>query len=1218
MTLKQLGPIWLAFSIGPFSLLGQSGNLARLGHATAASVWHNSSDMTPEKGIDGKTDTRWSAEGRQSWYQIEWEKPQTICGAVLRNYDASWNKNIPFTCQAWVPHLNEGKGAFTNLQTIIPGGSTVVFEFPEVTTTKLRVTNVITFWELEVYNDKKILNGIAADTQRISLAASGDLRGHIVGSLSRENGDAPVVDGAISISGRSPLGIWRRETSTDATGLFKADLPAGSFGPIGIKARDSITATNLELDAGDIPQYLTPTPSAITDHLPLSGPWNFKTDPDSSNWSRINVPSHWEMEGFVASNGIAIYQREFRLPGAWRNKRIKFRAEGIYSKAEVWLNSHRLGSHDGGATLFELDATDAVRPGAKNTITIRVADHSDADDYSAMSFYAHMNLGGIWRPLEMFCVEPAHIERLALKTDLDAEEQDADLILDLNIANEQYRRLDQAKLTTTLIGPDGKKMAPTGLSTNFSLAGWENRPLRLTAKISSPEKWSAESPALYKLCLSFTAPGQAPAKIEQQFGFKEVKILGNTYLLNGQPVKFWGACRHDADPLAGRAISKETAWHDIELMKGANLNAMRTSHYPPNGEALKAADHLGIYVEDEAPFCWANAGWGGRTRNVVGDLRLAPLAIQLASELVERDRNHPCVSIWSVCNESAYGRNLDLVRGTIKESDASRPESAGQSANLDLATYHNPTSMQRIKDTATLPMPVLFDEGFCIFQGFGQQAQGLELDPGLRDYWVTVHFNPLQAMLHDNHYLGAMIWAWVDDAFLAPNRGYEYGRSYLPHAHIVDDVYGRPGRGIVGDPMWGIVDGWRRPRPEYWLTKKLFSPIQIREQPLVPSLPIEIPVENRNYFINLNQYACCWRIGNESGELRADVPPQKREIIEIRPKKMPQTNSLLTLEFRDGHQRLVDAYRLRFAPVPLPTWPATGKPGAILEQPPSLDGSSDIRLLGDQVELAFDRTSQHLSRGLAGNHQVLFDGPALHVMKSFSPLDNYPLDWQLTQSSYRTNGGLAILEWTGHYGSEFDGGFTISMDSAEHVEINYHFHHPGGEVIAREIGLTFEVPLSCDTLTWDRDAEWSYYPPDEIGRPSGTAAAHVRSKQSKPFCNRPFSQDDHAWGCNDFRSTKRNIYWASLTDRAGAGIRVISNGKQHVRATVGPRSIALHVLDYYGGSATGTPEWDDTYGVGRVVHTGETLSGTVRLELLPPNTDPGKKLGAPPGAPHEN
>ena len=217
---------------------------------------------------------------------------------------------------------------------------------------------------------------------------------------------------------------------------------------------------------------------------------------------------------------------------------------------------------------------------------------------------------------------------------------------------------------------------------------------------------------------------------------------------------------------------------------------------------------------------------------MAADLRLAPLAIGITSAMIERDRNHPSVSIWSNCNESQFGSVLQMAHAFTRRSDSTRPCSAGQSAWLQVATVHNPTSLWRLRDTAAWPVPVLYDEGLAIFQGDGPQFYNLDLDPGLRDYWVVPHVETLRQLLGIEHQLGTMIFAWSDDLFLIPGRGRnEYGRLNWSRPHFADRVYHMPGRGIVGEPPWGIVDGWRRPRPEWWLTKNSSRPSRSRSGP---------------------------------------------------------------------------------------------------------------------------------------------------------------------------------------------------------------------------------------------------------------------------------------------------------------------------------------------------------------------------------------------------
>jgi hypothetical protein len=588
----------------------------------------------------------------------------------------------------------------------------------------------------------------------------------------------------------------------------------------------------------------------------------------------------------------------------------------------------------------------------------------------------------------------------------------------------------------------------------------------------------------------------------------------------------------------------------------------------------------------------------GNATSATADLRLAPLAIGITSAMIERDRNHASVSVWSNCNESQFGPVLQMAHGFTRRSDPTRPCSAGQSTILQLATVHNPTSVWRLQQTAAWPVPVLYDEGFAVFQGDGPQVYNLDHDPGLRDYWVAPHVETLRQLLGIEHQLGTMIFAWSDDIFLIPGRGRnEYGRLNWSRPHFADRVYRIAGRGIVGEPPWGMVDGWRRPRPEWWLTKKLFSPIQIKEQPLRTASPIEVEVSNRNAFLDLDQYICRWKLGGESGQLRADAPPGRRGVIRIVPRKVPSPDDVLTLEFYDEGSQLVDGYRLAFKPHDVPRLPNSGKPATFREQPIRLDYGSTLQLLGKNSELAFDRVVGALLRGMAGHDQVLLGGPSLHLMKNESPAA--AAGWTFLGETHRIDGNVAVLEWKGKCDNGFAGQYNVRMDDAGNAEIQYRFTYSGADFTANEVGLALEVLLDCDRLSWDRKAEWSYYPPDHIGRPQGVAVAHPETPQTVPPGDRPFALDDHPWGSNDFRSVKRAIYEATLADAGGAGVRVLSDGSQHVRATVGVDSIRLVVLDFYGGTNTGLNEWDSHYGRGRLIKNGEVVQGVAKLQLVP-------------------
>ena len=641
-----------------------------------------------------------------------------------------------------------------------------------------------------------------------TISVAGDLLGDVVGTVSRADGTLAVKDASIEVTGRTPAGAWRSVAKTDEQGFFSADLPLSSVGPVRISAAEAATTSVLTLDSGDLARRLTPRPAAGSKfRLSLEGKWSFVPDPpkdfiartQSLKWSSINVPAHWEMEGFVCESGLGLYQRRFSIPRGWAGRRIKLRAEAIYSHCEVFVNRQRVGSHEGGATPFELDITDASHAG-ENQVWILVEALSKAANFDRMSYFAYFNLAGIWRPIEVFCVEPAHVSRLALATRFDKAYRDAELSVDVDVANEQSNALQDARLNLRVLDPRGKEVALRGFSAQVSVPPWETRSLKLKAKVAAPAQWNAETPKLYKLVVDLAGQRSSSSAVQERFGFCQVDVNGRVFEFNGRPIKFRGVSRLDAHPLTGRYLSDEVNRRDIELMKLANFNALRACVFPSHPYTMELTDEQGLYVENDGPFCFV---WDAALSQ---DLRNAPWMVSVMSEYVERDRNRPSVAIWSICNESAFGRDFEMVHQFVRKSDPTRPCGTGQSANLEIATYHCPMSFQKLADTKSLPMPVINDESFGIFHGWGPLAWNMERDPGLRDYWGTHMQELLDAARQRDNFIGTMQFSWVDDNFLVPNKGIRYWRDFNRPIHFADGIYKMPGRGIVGDYVWGTVD----------------------------------------------------------------------------------------------------------------------------------------------------------------------------------------------------------------------------------------------------------------------------------------------------------------------------------------------------------------------------------------------------------------------------
>ncbi|MDR3689734.1 MAG: glycoside hydrolase family 2 TIM barrel-domain containing protein [Fimbriimonas sp.] len=1183
----------------PLSASQEPVNLALRAVRTSASSWRP--EFPPTDAIDNDFKTSFSVAlgaRKDQWYRLDWDRPERIAGIALWQPDR-YTESFDIDLMAggkWQTVRHMGAP-------IAKLGRNVFATFVPTMATALRLNHLDStevggsaFYEIGVYGDSEAVTKME---NRVDVAIAGDATGRLIGTASFDGGSSPLAGAHVEVDGANPAGVWSVAATTNEHGFFYVDLPLNPVGPIHAKVTLEPKEGETTVDASDIATRLTPRPTV--NNLVLDGQWDFMPDPPENvvadapqmPWKPIKVPSNYEMEGYRAKTDRAAYRKSLIVPLSWTGKLIRLRAEAIYSKAEIWLNGVRLGSHEGGATPFEIDLTKAVRPGKANELIILVAARSKSAVIDHMSTYAYFEVAGIWRPIGMFCVEPSHISRLTYAVVFDPSYQDAILSLDVKLANERATP-SSGRLTVTILDPSGKKVAATGLEESVIVEPWHAKTVRLSANFAKPLQWNAELPRSYRILAHWTANDQPGATVEQPLGFRQVEIKGRAFSINGKPVRLFGTCLHSSDPLLGRAITPERARQDLELIKEANFNAIRTTHYPPYPTTPALADEMGIYIEDEGPSCWGDEN---------EDLRNAPMYVGIVSEYVERDRNHPSVVYWSTCNESNYGIIFQLAHRYVKMLDPTRPV-GGSYAPMDMDTdvyvLHYPQTTYKFFDEAkNYPKVTLIDECVGIPHGWGNLAFSQEIDPGMHCLWEWKMPEIRRSVMETENQMGTMSWAWVDDAFAIPGRGITNSRMEMPQIRYADSIYKMPGRGYQGDTVWGMVDGWRRPRPEWWQCKKVYSPVIVEEKPLpIPAKgePISVAVENMNWFANLSIYRCQWHIGKRTGFVVPDVPASSKGNVEIPYPFEVKASDTLTLKWLDEMGRLVDAYRLEFHPHEAPKWEPAGSADVSVEEGRYLSSANTVYLRARDSEIALDKTSGELRWGLRANEVILQRGPTLHILKSTDPTATLPAGWKFSSETH----GPGVIHWNGAFGTDFLGGYTLKMDGLGHIEAEYSFTYNGPEMYVRELGLELELPLAFDRLTWDRRAEHSYYPDDHMDRATGTVLAHPRVLQITPPTNRPFELDDHPWGCNDFRSTKRNVYWASVTNSAGQGVRVISDGTQHIRATIGVHGVSLKVLDFYGGLG-GPKDWAVEgfhYGAGRLIKTGEVVSGRVRLVML--------------------
>ncbi|HEY5910883.1 MAG TPA: glycoside hydrolase family 2 TIM barrel-domain containing protein [Verrucomicrobiae bacterium] len=1169
-----------------------------------ASAFESYQGMTPNLANDGSMDTRWSGvpgHNTGGWYELEWDQPVRVGEVIIFQHDRYvkemdlqvWDQDS----QAWVTleHLGTPDARLPRV---------VVCRFKSRSTRRVRLANITngpSFTEVQVFENA------FSHPPAVNLAS--DANGNFIGMVSDEWGSAPVAGAEVWLKGGSKSGPWQNSARSDDYGLFFVPMPLGLTGQVSVSTRIAQSTTPPGppslFDAAEFQYGLSPE-DIHRRTVSLNGLWRFSPDPpadfwepafDDGGWSDITVPGHFVMQGFQSLNGIGGYRKHFRAPGG--HGRLKLRFEGVYSGAEVWLNGRRLAYHEGGALPFEVDITDEART-RDNVLAVRVAEHTVvSDQLDKMSEYADFPLAGIMRPVYMFRVPPIHLGALAVTTAFDKQYRDVSVTAHVAVLNESSKALPAATIEFRMLDANGKTVSVEAKPASLRAPPWQRTETTVSWTVTAPRQWEAEHPNRYTLEATLRADGGVLDRVSQKIGFRQTEVRDGQLLINGRPVKIRGTCHHDSYPLSGRAVTAELARQDIVLMKEANLNSLRTSHYPPLPPLLDVADELGLYIEDEGSFCWVSAA---------ADLRLTPRLMQLNAELLARDRNHPSVFIWSVCNESAFGYGFERSHDWLRKTDPSRPNAGSYDrGSLEILARHNPITIADIAELEKANKPVLWDECWCIFQGIWGDVAEMWLDPGIRDYYAE----PLPAiyarMMQSKTIAGTQIWAWSDDIFCVPNRGLEYGRQATP-SHFIENEYRLPDRGLVGDAPWGVVDGWRRKKPEFWITKKLHSPVKIKDAPIEipePGQSIRLAVENQYDFTDLAELTLRWRIGGQYGVAHGALAPRQSGSLEVTPSRMPVAGEVLDLEIWDGRGHVVDAYSLPFGPRVdrTPSLRSAGSAPLRIIRENYLAGPG-TRVVGDDFELCFDQASGRLRRAVGFGQSLLLELPHVYLLAAAAPPTDLPnvLSWRLQDFSIKHEGPNVRVQLKGAY-TQLEGAYDVLITPEGTMTIRSFFKYSGEKLHAREVGLAFSVPRECDLLRWQRRAEWSVYPADHIGRPVGETRAFARHGDQLPP-TWPWAADNSPMGCNDFRSTKRHIDWASVSYPRGPGVWVESGGSQHLRAMVEPDRISVHVSDWYGGTHAGLWEWTSNYGEGKAIAPGDTIESTLRFRLAEPRPSP--------------
>ena len=609
----------------------------------------------------------------------------------------------------------------------------------------------------------------------------------------------------------------------------------------------------------------------------LNGTWKFHWSPDTkerprdfylpeyndTGWDDIEVPSNWQLKGYGIpiytnikhpfpaeppninrDNPTGSYRTGFDIPENWDGKQVYVHFEGVQSAFYLWLNGMKVGYSQGSMTAAEFDLTPFLQQG-HNTLAVEVYRWSDGSYLEDQDFW---RLSGIYRDVYLMARPAMHMRDFFVTTDLDQDYSNAVFDLRVSIRNAGMDRSNPKKINVSLMDIE-REVISHQLDINQSLNYQQELSIQFQQEVNRPRLWSAENPNLYTLILELQdEQGRTEEVISSRVGFRKVEIAGGQLLVNGVAIDLKGTNRHEIHPENGRVMSRELMVQDITLMKQHNINAVRTSHYPNTPLWYELCDIYGIYLWDEANI---ESHELRPESTLAKDTEWREAFLDRGRRMLERDKNHPSVIVWSLGNETGLGENHYALEAMMRERDPSRPihyedhlDRGGperRPSRFDIISdmYASPEDMKEYhEDDPTRPV-ILCEYVHAMGNSVG----------GLQDYWDVIYAHPRMQ--------GAFVWDWVDQGLAKYT---ESGQKYWAYGGDFGDS---PNDGSFC--LNGLVYPDRSTSPAIKEIKKVYQYIHFEPIELLNG---EINVINRHNFTSLDYFDARWQIKSEGKVLQ--------------------------------------------------------------------------------------------------------------------------------------------------------------------------------------------------------------------------------------------------------------------------------------------------------------------------------------------------------------
>ena len=732
---------------------------------------------------------------------------------------------------------------------------------------------------------------------------------------------------------------------------------------------------------------------------------------DVSKWKEITVPSNWQLEGydtpiysnqaytfkrdwpkvmgeppadwpaFKDRNPVGSYRRGFSLPKAWDGREVFVNFDGVDSFFYLWINGQYIGFSKDSRTVAGFNITKALKPG-ENTIAAEVYRYSDGSYLECQDMW---RLSGIFRSVYIYATPKLQIRDASAIPDLDAAYKDGTLSVKVLVRNLDNSAKSFPALKVSLLDSAGNEVAAVNSAGKGQIpAGGEQSQAHLL-KIANPLKWTAETPNLYTVLIS--SPEES---ISFRTGFRKVEINNGVYLINGQPVKLKGTNRHEMEPDTGHAVSRESMMRDIVRLKEANINHVRTCHYPNDPYWYELCDVHGIYLMDEANIESHGYYYGQQSLSHPPEWKDAH--VDRVVNMVERDKNHPSVVFWSLGNEAGPGDNFKAAYDSLKTIDTSRPvhyERNSDIVDVDSTMYPGVDWVAGLAAQKNRKKPFYI----CEYAHTMNNALG-----NLADYW--------QAIESSDNIIGASIWEWQDQSIYAKE---------IDGKVSVDLARGKPEPGVkkfeayggnFGDKpndglfiLKGVVWANRKPKPAFAEVKRVYQDIVVTSSDPASGA---VEVFNKYFFRNLSDFDIRWSLSEDGREIEQgslpsfDLAPRGKASLSI-PFKAVRRDAGSDYQLRVSFHLKSDAawqkngYEIAASQIQIPRAERVGIP--------LKDGAASFKVeesndrihvtAGGGVRVAFDKNTGGMVSLAVDGRELLTGASQLNAFRAFTDNDKW-------------------------------------------------------------------------------------------------------------------------------------------------------------------------------------------------------------------------------------